>query len=222
MQECSFYYDKFNFPVLYKPIKLDNILPEILSKNNMNQLRAAETEKYAHVTYFFNGGEESLFEGEDRILIPSPKVATYDLQPEMNARDVTDSVLDAIHNEKYDAIIMNYANPDMVGHTGNLDAAVEAVATVDVCLGEVLDAIQQVDGIAIVTADHGNAEEMLHKETGEPHTVHTTNPVPLVLVDPGFRGTLRDGGALCDVAPTLLGLVGLPQPPEMTGEDLRI
>ena len=213
--------------VAYPPEALAQDVPnscgQVLSDAGMRQLRVAETEKYAHVTFFFNGQDKAPFAGEERILVPSPRdVDTYDQKPSMSAPEVSERFKSAILSGEFDIAVCNFANPDMVGHTGNLDAAVEAVATVDVCLGEVLDAIQQVDGIAIVTADHGNAEEMLHKETGEPHTVHTTNPVPLVLVDPGFRGTLRDGGALCDVAPTLLGLVGLLQPPEMTGEDLRI
>ena len=213
--------------VAYPPEALEqhmpNICGEVLSQARRRQLRIAETEKYAHVTFFFNGQEETPFEGEERSLVPSPReVDTYDEKPSMSALEVTSRLTEAILSSEFDTAICNFANADMVGHTGNLGAAIEAVATVDVCLGKVLEAIEQVNGVAIVTADHGNAEQMLHEATGEPHTAHTTNPVPLVLVDPSFRGTLRDGGALCDVAPTLRGLMGLSRPPEMTGQDLRI
>jgi 2,3-bisphosphoglycerate-independent phosphoglycerate mutase len=212
--------------VAYPPEALSQDMPDIfgetVSRAGKRQVRIAETEKYAHVTFFFNGQREQPFDGEDRILVPSPKdVPTYDHKPEMSAPEVADRFIDAIRSRTYDAAICNFANPDMVGHTGVVEAAVRAVATVDACLGRVLTAIESVGGVAIVTADHGNCEQMRHEETGEPHTAHTTNPVPLVLVDPSYRGTLRTGGALCDVAPTILGLMGLPQPQAMTGRDLR-
>ena len=182
-------------------------------------MRLAETEKYAHVTFFFNGGQEQPFEGEDRILVPSPDVATYDLKPEMSAPEVTDNLVQAIEDDKYDAIIVNYANGDMVGHTGIFSAAVQAVETLDECLSRVMRAIHKVGGAMLVTADHGNCEKMLDEESGQPYTAHTTTPVPLVYV--GERpATLSDGGALCDVAPTMLKIMGLPQPVEMTGHPL--
>ncbi|MBT5077336.1 MAG: 2,3-bisphosphoglycerate-independent phosphoglycerate mutase [Candidatus Marinimicrobia bacterium] len=216
------YQESFKFPVLYSPIKLNKIFPEILANEGFTQLRIAETEKYAHVTYFFNGGEESLFDGEDRILIPSPKVATYDLQPEMNARKVTDAVLDSIENEKIDAIIMNYANPDMVGHTGFLDAAIKAIETIDECVGEVVSAVKGKNGAVFLTADHGNLEMMINPETGEPHTAHTTLPVPFVLDCSECNYTLKSNGKLADIAPTILAYLNIPQPPEMSGDNLLI
>ena len=217
------YQESFQFPVLYSPIKLSKILPEILSNEGLTQLRIAETEKYAHVTYFFNGGEENLFEGEGRILIPSPKVATYDLQPEMNAIKVTDSVLDAIDNEKFDAIIMNYANPDMVGHTGFLDAAIEAIETIDKCVGQVISAVKSNNGAIFLTADHGNVEMMVNPETGEAHTAHTTLPVPFVFDCNDIGGyRLLSKGKLADIAPTILAFLNIPKPSEMTGDNLLI
>ncbi len=216
------YQESFNVPVLYSPIKLNKIFPELLANEGFTQLRIAETEKYAHVTYFFNGGKESLFKGEDRILIPSPKVATYDLQPEMNARKVTDAVLDAISNEQFDAIIMNYANPDMVGHTGLLDAAIKAIETIDQCVGEVVSAVKGKNGAVFLTADHGNLEMMINPETGEPHTAHTTLPVPFVLDCHEEIYTLKSNGKLADIAPTILAYLNIPQPPEMTGNNLLI
>ena len=216
------YKENFPFPVLFEPEKINNIFPEILAQNNYRQFRIAETEKYAHVTYFFNGGKESLFKGEDRILIPSPKVATYDLQPEMNARKVTDAVLDAISNENFDAIIMNYANPDMVGHTGLLDAAIKAIETIDQCVGEVVSAVKGKNGAVFLTADHGNLEMMINPETGEPHTAHTTLPVPFVLDCHEENYTLKSNGKLADIAPTILAYLNIPQPPEMTGNNLLI
>ena len=201
---------------------MPNILGSVFSGAGVRQLRIAETEKYAHVTFFFNGQEETPFEGEERILVPSPKeVPTYDLKPEMSAPGVAEQFIEAIRARRFDAAICNFANPDMVGHTGVLEAAVKAVNTVDTCLNEVLRAIDEVGGAAIVTADHGNAEQMLHYETGEPHTAHTTNVVPLVIVDPNHSGSVREGGALCDIAPTLLGMLEIPQPDQMTGQDLR-
>ena len=213
--------------VAYSPEDLDqempNVFGEVLGRAGRRQLRIAETEKYAHVTFFFNGLEEAPFEGEERILVPSPRdVATYDLRPEMSAPEVAEKFVEAIRSQKFDAAICNFANPDMVGHTGILEAAVKAVGAVDRCLGQVLEAVGAVGGAAKITSDHGNAEQMIHYETGEPHTAHTTNPVPFVLVDPAFGGTLREGGRLCDVAPTLLAMLGVPKPEEMTGEDLRV
>ncbi|MEA1945020.1 MAG: 2,3-bisphosphoglycerate-independent phosphoglycerate mutase, partial [Euryarchaeota archaeon] len=214
---CMTEYDStINAHVAYAPEHITNTLGEVLSKHGLRQLRIAETEKYAHVTFFFNGGVETPYPGEDRCLIPSPKVATYDLKPEMSAYVVTDAVIERI--ESYDVIILNYANCDMVGHTGVFDAAVKAVETVDTCVGRVIDAVQRIGGSAIITADHGNAEEMTD-EDGTPHTAHTTNPVPLILVtDQMVR--IRNG-KLADIAPTMLEILGIPKPAEMTGESLR-
>ncbi len=212
-------YEKgMNAEIAYKPEKLTNTLGEYVSKLGCTQLRIAETEKYAHVTFFFNGGVEQPYEGEDRILVPSPKVATYDLQPEMSAIEVTDKVVDAILSKKYDFIILNYANGDMVGHTGVLEAAEKAVETVDTCVGRFVDAIKQVGGSVCITADHGNAEKMLDEETKEPFTAHTTNPVPFIVVSDKVK-KVHDG-ALCDIAPTLLKLAGIEAPAEMTGKAL--
>lgn len=184
------------------------------------QLRIAETEKYAHVTFFFNGGEEKQYKGEDRILVPSPKVETYDLKPEMSAYEVTDKVLEAIKSDKYDAIILNYANTDMVGHTGSLVAAIKAVEAVDECVGKVVKLVEEKDGNMLITADHGNAEQMVDYKTGEPHTAHTTNPVPLILVTSNKNLKLKSGGKLADLAPTMLDLMNLEKPEEMTGISL--
>lgn len=210
---------KLKVPFAYPPQNLGNTLGEYLSKLCLQQLRIAETEKYAHVTYFFNGGIEKPYPGEDRKLIPSPKVATYDLKPEMSAPAVTDAVVELINTDKYDLIILNYANGDMVGHTGVMEAAVKAVEAVDTGLGRVLAAIKEKGSLAIVTADHGNAEQMIDPVTNEPHTAHTTNLVPIWLfnADPGLK--LKEG-ILADIAPTLLELMGIPQPPEMTGASL--
>ena len=201
--------------VAFRPEALTHIFGEWISQHGLTQLRIAETEKYAHVTFFFNGGEERTFPGEDRALIPSPKVATYDLQPEMSAPAVAEECVRRIESDRYDVIILNFANCDMVGHTGVFSAAVRAVETVDTCVGRVLAAIAQAGGRAIITADHGNAECM--EKDGVPFTQHTTNPVPVLLV--GGGETIHDG-ALCDLAPTMLALLGLPQPPEMTGRSL--
>jgi len=203
--------------VAFKPTNLDNTFGEILSQNGLKQLRIAETEKYPHVTFFFNGGREEKFPGEERILINSPKVATYDLQPEMSAYEVTDALLKEIHDDKFDAIILNFANPDMVGHSGMLEPTIKAIETVDECLGKVIDAILAKDGVAIITADHGNADEVITLE-GNPMTAHTTNPVPVILTKHGVE--LRDGGVLADLAPTLLQLLGIEQPKEMTGKSI--
>ena len=219
---CMTQYDATmpNVEVAYKPQSLTNTLGEYISKKGLTQLRIAETEKYAHVTFFFNGGVEAPYPGEDRALIPSPKVATYDLQPEMSACLVTDEVVKRIRSGKYDVIILNYANCDMVGHTGVFEAAVKAVEAVDTCLGRTLAAIEEMGGRAFVTADHGNADRMTD-EHGEPFTAHTTNPVPFIAV--GFpEGTRlqQEGGRLADIAPTMLQALGLPQPPEMTGRSM--
>ncbi len=206
--------------VAYKPDSLDNTLGEYLSKLGKTQLRLAETEKYAHVTFFFNGGVEEPVTGEDRILVQSPKVRTYDLQPEMSAVEVTDALVSDILAKKHDLIVINYANPDMVGHTGILEAAVKAVETVDTCLGRVMEALLQSDGQMFLCADHGNCDKMFD-ETGEPFTAHTTNPVPFVLINSDAKG-IDQGGKLCDIAPTLLDMMGLEKPKEMTGRSLLI
>lgn len=204
--------------VAFKPEKLKNTFGEYISSLGKTQLRIAETEKYAHVTFFFNGGVEKTYKGEDRVLIPSPKVATYDLQPEMSAPEVTEAVVERIKSGKYDNIILNFANCDMVGHTGVFEAAVKAVETVDTCVGKVLDAISEMGGIALITADHGNADKMLADDGKSPFTAHTTNVVPFIVV--GYDCKLRETGALCDIAPTMLQIMGIPQPAEMTGKSL--
>ena len=217
---CMTQYDATmpNVEVAYRPESLTNTLGEYLSRLGKTQLRIAETEKYAHVTFFFNGGVEAPYEGEDRVLIPSPKVATYDLQPEMSAYAVTDEAVRRIENGRYDVIILNYANCDMVGHTGVFEAAVKAVEAVDTCLGRLLAALEKAGGRAFLTADHGNADQMAD-ENGAPFTAHTTNPVPFVAI--GFGDIkLRSGGRLADIAPTMLQAMGLPQPEEMTGRSL--
>jgi 2,3-bisphosphoglycerate-independent phosphoglycerate mutase len=203
------------------PEKLEHILAQVFADLNYKNLRTAETEKYAHVTYFFNGGVEKPFEGEERVLVPSPKVATYDLKPEMSAAGITDTVVKAIEKGDFDAIIMNYANADMVGHSGKLEAAMKAVEAVDAGLGAIYQALKPRSGSWIITADHGNAETMIDPVTGGPHTYHTTNPVPLILVGEGDGVTLKPGGALRDIAPTVLGILGHAKPAEMTGTDLR-
>jgi len=212
------YSANFDVPVAFPPERLRNVFGEIVANQGLRQLRIAETEKYAHVTFFFNGGREEPFEGEDRILVPSPDVATYDLQPEMSAFELTDKLVEAIARKKYDTIICNYANPDMVGHTGNFDATVKAIEALDVCLGRVIEALQKVGGEALITADHGNAEKLSDAETGQAHTAHTVNPVPLIYV--GRPGALAETGSLCDIAPTMLYLMGLNIPEEMGGHSL--
>jgi 2,3-bisphosphoglycerate-independent phosphoglycerate mutase len=212
----------FGLPVAFPPLTLERILGDELAAAGLRQLRCAETEKYAHVTFFFNGGVEEPGAGEERVLVPSPKdVATYDLKPEMSAAGITDEVVAALATGRHDFVLVNYANGDMVGHTGILEAAVRAAATVDAQIGRLDAAVAAAGGALLITADHGNSEQMRDASTGEPHTAHTLNPVPFVLVDPRRRDTrLRDGGALEDVAPTVLALLGLPQPPEMTGRSL--
>jgi 2,3-bisphosphoglycerate-independent phosphoglycerate mutase len=204
--------------VLFAPDHLRNILGEVVANAGKTQLRMAETEKFPHVTYFLNGGRETLYQGEDRIMVPSPKVATYDLQPEMSAPELTGKAVEAIDSGKYDLIVLNFANPDMVGHTGILSAAIKAVETVDTGLGRIAEAIKRQGGALLVTADHGNCELMKDPETGGPHTAHTTNPVPVLLMGGGAKA-IQDG-RLADLAPTLLDLMGIPRPPEMTGHSL--
>ncbi|MBM3565301.1 MAG: 2,3-bisphosphoglycerate-independent phosphoglycerate mutase [Alphaproteobacteria bacterium] len=208
------------FPALFPAEELTRILGEVVAAAGLKQLRIAETEKYAHVTFFLNGGREAEFPGEERILVPSPKVPTYDLQPEMSAPDVTDKLVAAVQSGRFDLIVVNYANGDMVGHTGVLAAAIRAAETVDLCLGRLERAVAEAGGVLLITADHGNCEQMLDPVAGQPHTAHTLNRVPVILVNaPAGAGALRDG-RLADVAPTLLYLMGLPQPAEMTGRSL--
>jgi 2,3-bisphosphoglycerate-independent phosphoglycerate mutase len=211
----------FTVPVAYGPEVLNEILADVVSRHGMGMLRTAETEKYAHVTYFFNGGVEQPYRGEERLLVDSQKVATYDLKPEMSASGITDILCGAIERRSHDFILANYANGDMVGHTGKLPAVVKAVETVDACLARVIASAEKAGAALIVTADHGNCEMMIDPGTGGPHTSHTTNPVPLLLMDGAFRGALRAGGALRDVGPTVLSLLGLDPPAAMTGRDLR-
>ena len=210
-----------NVHIAFKPASLANTLGEYLSKNGKTQLRAAETEKYAHVTFFFNGGVEEPNEGEDRLLIPSPKVATYDLQPEMSAPELIEKVLAKIDEDKYDFIVVNFANPDMVGHTGVMEAAIKAVETVDDCVGKLVDKLNSVGGSAIITADHGNAEVMIDPETKKVITAHSTNPVPFILTGEEYKNAkLLSGGRLSDIAPTILDMMHLEKPEEMTGHSL--
>lgn len=215
-------YDRtFDLPVAFLPQSMANIVGEVVSKASMTMFRTAETEKYAHVTYFFNGGIETPFPGEDRLLVPSQKVATYDLAPEMSAAGVTDVLCRSIEGREHDFILCNYANGDMVGHTGSLAATIVAVEMVDRCLARVIGSAEKAGARLLITADHGNCEIMIDPVTGGPHTAHTTSPVPLIVVDPDGDRPLRGGGALCDVGPTVLRLLGLGQPAEMTGMDLR-
>ena len=209
----------FDVSVAYPAESLNNVFGEYIAEHGLRQLRLAETEKYAHVTFFFNGGREEPFEFEERKLIQSPDVATYDLQPEMNAPALTDALVEAIESGKYDVIICNYANPDMVGHSGNFEATVKAIEALDGCLGRVVDALQKSGGEALITADHGNAEMMRNKETGQPHTAHTSNIVPLIYVGRDFKLS-SNGGALSDITPTMLELMDLDKPIEMTGHSL--
>ena len=217
---CFTQYDETmpNVEIAFKPEKIENTFGEYISKKGLTQLRIAETEKYAHVTFFFNGGEEKQYKGEDRILVPSPKVPTYDLKPEMSANEVTEKVIEAINSKKYNCIILNYANPDMVGHTGNLEATIKAIETIDNAVGKVVKEIQKQNGVLIITADHGNAEQMIDNKTGEPHTAHTTNPVPLILI--GMENIELKQGKLADIAPTMLDIMGVEKPKEMTGNSI--
>jgi len=215
------YEDTICAPIAFPQQNLKNTLGEVLSQHGLKQLRIAETEKYAHVTFFFNGGIEEANSGEERILIPSPKVATYNLQPEMSAPELTQRLLEQLRENTYDVIILNFANPDMVGHTGVFEATIKAVETIDQCLGVIYDELQKMKGTLLVTADHGNAEEKVDLTTELPLTAHSTNRIPFILIDDRFKGQkLREGGALCDVAPTLLELLNLPKPEEMTGHSL--
>ena len=208
--------------VAFHKVQLHNTFGEYLAAHDMTQVRIAETEKYAHVTFFFNGGVEEPNKGEDRILVKSPKVATYDLQPEMSAVQVCDKLVEAIKSDKYDVVIINFANPDMVGHTGVEEAAIKAVETVDACVGRAVEAVKEVNGQMFICADHGNAEQLVDNETGEAFTAHTTNPVPFILVNADPKYTLREGGCLADIIPTLIELMGMEKPSEMTGESLLI
>ena len=217
---CLSEYDKrYNAPIAFPTLSLDNIFAEYISQHGLTQLRIAETEKYAHVTFFFNGGIEKPFPNEDRILIPSPKIATYDLQPEMSAPEITDRLVTEIKSQKYDVIICNFANPDMVGHSGNFDATVKAIETVDQCLQKIISAAQSVGGEILITADHGNAEMMFDETTQQPHTAHTSDPVPFIYIGRQAKIVKKDG-KLSDIAPTMLYLLNLPIPAEMTGKTL--
>ncbi len=221
---CMTQYDKnFSLPVVIPPESLDNILANVMGQLNLRNLRVAETEKYAHVTYFFNGGVEKPFPGEDRLLVPSPKVATYDLKPEMSAGGIADAVVKAVDEGTFDVLIVNFANADMVGHSGKIEPTVRAVETVDACLARIETAVRHKGGAMLITADHGNAEMMIDPATGGPHTAHTTNPVPFIVVsENSAKFSLRGDGSLRDISPTALGMLGLPQPKEMTGQDLRV
>jgi len=221
---CMTQYDKkFALPVVIPPESLNNILANVMAQENLRNLRVAETEKYAHVTYFFNGGVEQPFPGEDRALVPSPKVATYDLKPEMSAAGIADTVVKAVEDGTFDVIIVNFANADMVGHSGKIEPTIKAVEVVDACLGRIESAVRAKGGAMLITADHGNAEMMIDPVTGGPHTAHTTNPVPFIAVaENGRQFALRSDGSLRDISPTVLGMMGMGQPKEMTGHDLRI
>ena len=221
---CMTRYDKnFSLPVVITPESLDNILANVMAHAKMRNLRVAETEKYAHVTYFFNGGIEQPFPGEDRNLVPSPKVATYDLKPEMSAAGIAEVVVKAVEDGTFDVLIVNFANADMVGHSGQIEPTIKAVETVDACLGRIELAVRTKGGAILITADHGNAEMMIDPATGGPHTAHTTNPVPFIVVAENSKQfTLKSGGSLRDISPTILGMLGLPEPKEMTGTDLRV
>jgi 2,3-bisphosphoglycerate-independent phosphoglycerate mutase len=220
---CMTEYERsLHLPLAFGPDDVRETLAAVLARAGIRNLRIAETEKYAHVTYFLNGGVEKPFALEDRVLIPSSKVATYDLEPEMQAVAIAKRAAEEIASGRFGVVVMNFANPDMVGHTGNMEATVKAVETSDVALGIVIDALERVGGVALITADHGNAEFMADPATGQPHTAHTTNPVPLILYDPSFTGRMKDNGTLGDVAPTLIAILELDQPSAMTGHDLRI
>jgi 2,3-bisphosphoglycerate-independent phosphoglycerate mutase len=221
---CMTQYDKnFSLPAVIRPESLANILANVMGQTNLRNLRVAETEKYAHVTYFFNGGVEQPFPGEDRVLVPSPKVATYDLKPEMSAAGIAQAVVKAVEEGTFDVMIVNFANADMVGHSGKIEPTVKAVETVDACLGEIEKAVRARGGAMLVTADHGNAEQMIDPATGGPHTAHTTNPVPFIVVSENSKQfTLKPNGSLRDISPTILGMLNLAEPKEMTGHDLRV
>src|SRR3954447_3639685 len=221
---CMTQYDKqFKLPVVIPPESMANILANVMGQANLRNLRVAETEKYAHVTYFFNGGVEQPFPGEDRVLVQSPKVATYDLKPEMSADGIADAVVKAAEDGTFDVVIVNFANADMVGHSGKIEPTVKAVETVDACLGRIEAAVRAKGGAMLITADHGNAEMMTDPATGGPHTAHTTNPVPFIVISENSKQfTLKPGGSLRDISPTVLGMLGVDDPKEMTGSDLRV
>ncbi|HTE87422.1 MAG TPA: 2,3-bisphosphoglycerate-independent phosphoglycerate mutase, partial [Terriglobales bacterium] len=221
---CMTRYDKkFKLPVVIPPESLNNILANVMAQLNLRNLRVAETEKYAHVTYFFNGGMEEPFPGEERLLVPSPKVATYDLKPEMSAAGIADAVIKAVEDGTFDVIIVNFANADMVGHSGKIEPTVKGVEVVDACLGRIEPVVRGKGGALLITADHGNAEMMIDPKTGGPHTAHTTNPVPFIVVSADSKQfSLKPDGSLRDISPTVLGMLGIPQPKEMTGHDLRV
>jgi 2,3-bisphosphoglycerate-independent phosphoglycerate mutase len=221
---CMTQYDKqFTLPMVILPESMENLLADMLAQANLRNLRIAETEKYAHVTYFFNGGIEKPFAGEDRVLVPSQKVATYDLAPEMSAAGIADAVIKAVGDPAFDLVVVNFANADMVGHSGKLEPTIKGVETIDACLGRIYQTLKQRGGSMLITADHGNAEMMVDPASGGPHTSHTTNPVPVILVsDDADKYRLRDGGSLRDISPTLLALLGLDKPARMTGGDLRV
>ncbi len=221
---CMTQYDQnFRLPVVIPPESMANILANVMGGLNMRNLRVAETEKYAHVTYFFNGGVEQPFPGEERVMVPSPKVATYDLKPEMSAAGVAEAVVKATNDGTFDVIIVNFANADMVGHSGKIEPTVKAVETVDACLGEIEKAVRARGGAMLITADHGNAEMMIDPVTGGPHTAHTTNPVPfIVMAEDAKQYTLKPNGSLRDISPTILGMLEIAEPREMTGSDLRV
>jgi len=221
---CMTQYDKnFRLPVVIPPESLNNILADVMAQMKMRNLRVAETEKYAHVTYFFNGGVEQPFPGEDRVLVPSPKVATYDLKPEMSAEGIADAVVKAVNDGTFDVMIVNFANADMVGHSGKLEPTIKAIETVDACLGRIEPAVRARGGAMLITADHGNAELMIDPETGGPHTAHTTNPVPFIVIsENASQFTVKPNGSLRDISPTILGMLGIAEPKEMTGQDLRV
>jgi 2,3-bisphosphoglycerate-independent phosphoglycerate mutase len=221
---CMTQYDKqFTLPYIVPPDSLKNILANVMADHNLRNLRVAETEKYAHVTYFFNGGVEKPFTGEDRVLVPSPKVATYDLKPEMSAAGIAEAVVKAVNDSAFNVVIVNFANADMVGHSGKIPPTIQAVEAVDTCLGDIYNAVRQRGGAMLVTADHGNAEMMIDPATGGPHTAHTINPVPFIIVsEDAARFTLRPEGSLQDISPTVLGMLGFDQPKDMTGHDLRV
>ncbi len=221
---CMTRYDKnFSLPVVIPPESLNNILANVMAEAKIRNLRVAETEKYAHVTYFFNGGVEQPFPGEDRVLVPSPKVATYDLKPEMSAAGIADAVVKAVDDGTFDVIIVNFANADMVGHSGKIEPTVKAVETVDACLGRIEPAVRGKGGAMLITADHGNAEMMIDPASGGPHTAHTTNPVPFIVIAENSKEfTLKPDGSLRDISPTILAMLGLDEPKDMTGQDLRV
>ena len=221
---CMTQYDRnFTLPVVIPPESMANILANVMGQTNLRNLRVAETEKYAHVTYFFNGGVEQPFPGEDRILVPSPKVATYDLKPEMSASSIAQAVVKAVEDGTFDVMIVNFANADMVGHSGKIEPTIKAVETVDACLGEIEKSVRAKSGAMLITADHGNAEMMIDPDTGGPHTAHTTNPVPFIVFSENAQQfALKPNGSLRDISPTILGMLNLPEPKEMTGQDLRV